>query len=165
MPVTLTELLRNAQQRFSEILSELCEVAGLTQGRLARLAKLELQTLVSQGVISSGSPVGSMYQPTISKVLSGQQTPTYYQVYIWLRVVRSWYGSLQLAALCEKRGVPVPIFSEIVERKLWYLAGFVPPDELSQVEVPEVPDVKLIDHKERRWTKQYTKAVSRSNQN
>ncbi|HEU5375437.1 MAG TPA: hypothetical protein VFV38_08365 [Ktedonobacteraceae bacterium] len=160
----LTSALRRSQKRFGELLRELCEVAGVTQGKLSRDARAERQRLIEEGYIRPEEPIGSMEQPTISKVMAGVQAPSYYQVYIWLRVLRRHYESERLAEICKELSIPVPIFSRETERKLWQLATFVPPEELNAIfeeskgEKPMEASPTLIDHKELRWAS----SVSRS---
>lgn len=153
----LTSALRRSQKRFGELLRELCEAAGYTQGRLSRDARAERQRLIEEGYIRPEEPIGSMEQPTISKVMAGVQSPSYYQVYIWLHVLRSHYESEQLADFCRELSIPVPVFSFETERKLWQLATFIPPYELNDIfeeskdEKPLSASPALIDHKELRW--------------
>lgn len=123
----ILDLLDDSRMRFGDSLRDICEVAGLTQSELSKRAKVELKQLVSK---DGKTPRDSMEQPAISKVMAGLQEPTYIQVYIWLRVIRAWYESPILAHLCAAQEVDVPTFSPELERKLWRLAAFVPPDEL-----------------------------------
>src|SRR6266516_645436 len=80
--VRLTDLFHASQKRFGELLREVCEISGFTQGKLSREAKKELQSLIQAREILPDDPIGSMEQPTISKVMAGLQAPTYFQVYI-----------------------------------------------------------------------------------
>jgi hypothetical protein len=153
----LTDLLCRSQQRFGELLREVCEVSGFTQGKLSREAKAERQRLIASGYIHSKSSIGSMEQPTISKVMAGVQEPTYLQVFIWLRVIRSHYESARFAEICQKLNIPVPEFPPELERKLWHLSTFMPPEDLlkayeeSKDEKPTELSPSLIEHKETRW--------------
>jgi hypothetical protein len=162
----LTDLLHASQMRFGELLREVCEISGITQGKLSREAKEERQRLIGKGIISLEDSIGSMEQPTISKVMAGGQEPTYIQVYIWLHVIRAHYESAQFAEICEELGIPLPEFSPELERELWRLATFVPPDELLRV-YEETKNKKLIEiytplieHKELRWDKTRRKPVT-----
>jgi transcriptional regulator with XRE-family HTH domain len=151
-----SELRYNSQRRFGYILRELCETSGFTQGKLAREAKAERQRLIEEGYINPGDFIGSMEQSAISRVMAGTQEPTYFQVLIWLKVVRKHYESPELAQACQKIQVEKPEFSRDLERKLWILAAFVPPKELSQTyeESKTIEPMKLrksmIIHKEKR---------------
>ncbi len=153
----LTDLLRRSQKRFGELLREVCEVSGFTQGKLSREAKAERKRLISLGCIHPQDPIGSMEQPTISKVMAGVQEPTYFQVFIWLRVIRSHYESARFAEICNKLNIPVPEFPPELERKLWHLSTFIPPEDLLKVyneskdEKPMEASPSLIEHKEMRW--------------
>jgi hypothetical protein len=102
--------------RFGELLREVCEVSGITQGKLSREAKEERQRLIEKGIIHLDDSIGSMEQPTISKVMAGAQEPTYIQVYIWLRVIRTHYESAQFAEICKELNIPLPKFSPELER-------------------------------------------------
>lgn len=151
-----SELDRNAHKRFGVLLHELCEVSGLTQGRMAKQAKAERARMIKDGCIKQADSIRSMEQPTISRVLAGQQEPTYFQVLIWLRVLRTHYGSEELTQICEEMGIAKPAFTVETERLLWTLAGFVPPDKRAQA-YEQSKDVQpigfhlpLIEHKERR---------------
>ena len=153
----LTVLLHDSRMRFGELLRQVCEISGITQGKLSREAKEERQRLIEKGIIHLEDSIGSMEQPTISKVMAGAQEPTYIQVYIWLRVIRTHYESIQFKDICEELQIPLPKFSPGLERELWHLSTFVPPDELQQV-YEETKDKKLIEiytplieHKELRW--------------
>ncbi len=156
-----TDLLRRSQKRFGELLREVCEASGFTQGKLSRKSKDERQRLIEAGYIRPEDPIGSMEQPTISKVMAGVQEPTYFQVFIWLRVIRTHYESTKFAEICKKLGIiPIPQFSRELEQKLWYLSTFVQPDELLRVYEETEEYVKelelsqsLIEHKETRWEK------------
>jgi hypothetical protein len=153
----LTDLLHNSQKRFGTLLSDVCEVAGLTQGQLSRAAKGERQRLIDAGYIPAESMRESMAQPTISKVMAGVQAPTYMQVYIWLRVIRTHYESTRFAEQCRRADVAVPTLSPEMERILWRLATFISPDDLARVceqskDInPLEGRVSLIEHKEMRW--------------
>lgn len=139
----LTNLLQNAQKKFGELLREVCQVAGFTQGKLSQEAKEELERLIEIGDVRPNDVIGSMEQPTISKVMAGSQGPTYYQVYIWLNVLRKHYESSQFAEICENLNISLPTLSSKLEQELWRLSTFVPPDELRQV-YEEAKNVKLI---------------------
>ena len=159
----LTNLLYKSRLRFGELFRDICDISGLTQGKLAREAKVEYQRLLAKGEIRPEDPVGSMGQPTISRVMAGLQEPTYLQVFIWLRVIKAHYKGAQLTQMCEELGIVVPKFSADLERMLWKLSSFLPPDELARVyeksqnEKPLASSPSLIDHKEERM-----KAVRRS---
>ena len=153
----LSDTVRTSQNRFGELLREICEISGFTQGKLSREAKKEYQRLVEQGFILLDDPVGSMEQPTVSKVMAGMQVPTYYQVYIWLSVIRTHYESDEFARICKELDIERPKFPYELEPKLWRLLGFVTPDERSEA-YRMTKDIKLlevtpglIDHKERRF--------------
>jgi hypothetical protein len=97
-----------------------------------------------------------MEQPAISRVLTGQQEPTYFQVLIWLRVLRKYYESEELARICEEMEIVKPAFTVEIERFLWMLAAFVPPEERAQA-YAQSKDLQplrfhppIIEHKERR---------------
>ncbi|HJT59811.1 MAG TPA: hypothetical protein VJ761_25095 [Ktedonobacteraceae bacterium] len=167
----LTNLLHASQIRFGELLREVCEVSGITQGKLSREAKEERQRLIEKGIIHLEDSIGSMEQPTISKVMAGAQEPTYIQVYIWLRVIRTHYESPQFAEICKELRIPLPKFSPELERELWHLSTFVPPDELLQV-YEETKNKKLIEiytplieHKELRWDRARRKPTKDTNMN
>lgn len=154
-----SELNRNAHQQFGRIVRDLCEVSGFPQGKLAREAKAEKKRLIAQGSIHPGDVASSMEQPTISRVLAGLQEPTYFQVLIWLHVLRKHYESEELARMCEERGVVRPAFPVETERLLWTLAGFVPPEARARAyahskEMMHLlgPYPSLIAHKERRMS-------------
>ena len=172
---TLSDLVHNSRIRFGQLLWEICEVSGLSQGKLAQEAKYERQRLIDNGKLRSGDQVGSMEQPTISKVIAGIQEPTYFQVYIWLRVIEAHFKSPRLASICEDLHLPCPEFTPELARKLWYLSGFIPPDERAQVyedakedkiveHVKSYPSLKkyrsLLQHRERRWKKNSTVRAS-----
>src|SRR5216683_4258190 len=128
-----SNLRYEALKRFGSILRDLCEVSGFTQGKLAREAKAERQLLIDEGYINPGDLIGSMEQSTVSRIMTGAQEPTFFQVFIWLRVLRKHYKSPELADVCQKMGIEKPEFPSTLERKLWNLAGFVTPKELSLV--------------------------------
>ncbi len=145
---------------------QVCEVGGFTQGMLSREAKVERQQLIKIGEIRPDDPVGSLEQPTISKVMAGAQAPTYYQVYIWLAVLRKHYKSPRFAKICEEFGEELPEFFPEWEQYLWHLASFMPPDKLRQINT-KAKDLEIIaiypsriDHKERRWEGAKKKARS-----
>jgi len=140
----LTDLLRSSQKKFGELLREVCLAAGFTQGKLSREAKDEHQRLIEIGDLYPGDSIGSMEQPTISKVMAGSQEPTYYQVYIWLNVLRRHFDSPRFAEICKELDISLPTFSAQLERGLWRLSTFIPPDELRQV-YEEAKDEKLIE--------------------
>jgi hypothetical protein len=154
--INYSELDRDAHKRFGVLLHELCEVSGLTQGKLARQAKFERSQLVKSGCLELGTLTGSMEQPTISRVLAGLQEPTYFQVLIWLRVIRKYYESDDLTRICEERGIIKPAFTAETERLLWTLASFVPPDERARAFAQSKNfqllgfHIPIIEHKERR---------------
>jgi hypothetical protein len=154
--LNLADLLKKSRRRFGELLHDVCDVAGLTQGKLAREANAERQRLIAEGKIYPEDFTGSMGQPTVSRVMAGLQEPTYFQVFIWLRVIRDHYSSAHFARICEELGIAVPEFSADLERMLWKLSFFLPPDELASVyeksknEKPLDSSPSLIDHKEER---------------
>lgn len=164
-----TDLLLNSQMRFGELLYELCEVSGFTQGKLSREAKDEYRQLKEQGVIRPNYPISSMEQPTISKVIAGVQAPTYLQVYIWLRVLRAHFESTEFIEICKELKIDLPKkFSLALEKELWRLSTFVPPDELGEVykNTQDIELIKfypsLIEHKERRWDKARKRPANKS---
>jgi hypothetical protein len=131
------ELLRKAPRRFSELLDQLCTAAGLSQARLSREAKQIRKHFIEEGLIAPRDPlIGSMEQPTISSVISGAQAPTYGQVWIWLKAIRTWYESPRLVEKCKQIEseyhieMPVPQFDHKLEMDLWRLALFGTPDEI-----------------------------------
>lgn len=148
-------LLQASRKKFGELLREICEVSGFTQGKLAKEAKAERRRLIESGEIHPEDFVGSLEQPTISKVMAGTQEPTYLQVFIWLSVIKTHYKSTQLAELCENLGIAVPELTEEKVRMLWKLSSFISPEELKEIyeqsknEKP-MKYKKLIDHKEKR---------------
>jgi acyl-CoA synthetase (AMP-forming)/AMP-acid ligase II len=154
---SITSLLHASQNRFGELLRQVCELSGLTQGKLSREAKDERERLIKQGDIFPDDPIGSMEQPAISKVMAGIQGPTYLQVYIWLRVIRAHYQSARLAQICEELGIDTPVFHKKWEKALWQLSTFTPPEKLLQVyeatrddKYIEI-DEAIIEHKEIQW--------------
>jgi len=153
----VTGLLYGSRKRFGELLREICEISGFTQGKLSREAKVERDRLIGSGRIRRENAAGSMEQPTISKVMAGVQEPTYFQVFIWLRVIRSHYESARLAEICRRLEIPVPQFPYELERKLWQLSAFMPPEDLLEVyteskdDKPMEVSPSLIEHKEERW--------------
>ena len=150
----ITDLRTTSLKRFGELLQAVCEVAGLTQGKLSRAATAEYEQLRRSGAIREEDHVGSLGQPVISRVIAGLQDPTYFQVFIWLQVIQARYTSKQFAHRCQALGIPAPQFSAELERTLWKLAGFVPPDELARVyeqsqnEKPLDTNTSLVEHKE-----------------
>jgi hypothetical protein len=156
----LTNLFHASQKRFGELLREVCEISGFTQGNLSREAKKELQRLIQAGEIFPDDPIGSMEQPAISKVMAGLQAPTYFQVYIWLKVIEEHYNSDEFTEICHQLHIAhPPVFTDQLKQELWRLATFVPPDELHE-NYKNTKDLKLIeihtpliDHKEIRWEK------------
>lgn len=147
----LSELVDQARRRFGELLRELCEASALSQGKLSRLAEEACDVMVDEGRVLEGK-VSSLAQPTLSLVMAGKTRPGYFQVYIWLHVLRAWYEGPELAALCKKRGVEVPVFSHALECDLWHLAGYATPTEIEEAYVIPVPiDVSLVEHKGQRF--------------
>lgn len=132
MPETFSDLRAVAQARFASLLLQICEAGGLSQGKLARMAQADVRWLLGEGTLGSNDPIGSLGQPTISRILAGKQQPTYGQVYIFLRAIRAHYTSSELTRRCEKCGLSVPVFSREQELALWTLAGFCSPDELAR---------------------------------
>jgi hypothetical protein len=165
----MADVLRESRKRFGNLLGELCEVSGFTQGKLSREAKLVYRQMVEDGNIHAEDPVGSMEQPTISKVIAGVQDPTYFQVYIWLRVIRKHIESDQFAKVCKDLKLnSVPTFSLDLELDLWRLAHFTPPSELlntyekrKNLKLIEIYE-PLIDHKEVRWDRGKRRSQSKS---
>ena len=163
----LSDLLHRSQGRFGELLREVCEVSGFTQGKLSREAKEERRQMLLRGDIRPEDPIGSMEQPTISKVMAGTQEPTYYQVYIWLQVIRKHYEDPKFALICKELHIPLPVFSYELEQELWQLASFIPPNMLHQV-YEDTKEKKLfkiykplIEHKEQRWEKTKRKSLDK----
>jgi transcriptional regulator with XRE-family HTH domain len=154
--VNLMDLRKQSLKRFGQLLREVCEVAGLTQGKLAKAAKAELKLLIARGELHAEESVGSLSQSALSRVMAGLQEPTYFQVFLWLRVIKTHYGSARLAQTCQELGLAIPEFSAERERMLWNLASFLPPDELARVdeqshhEKPLDDRPSLINHKEKR---------------
>lgn len=164
----LTDLFHASQKKFGELLREVCEVSGFTQGKLSREAKKELQRLIDEGYILPEDPIGSMEQPTISKVMAGLQGPTYFQVFIWLKVIETYYHSEQFAKICRQLDLSTPpVFTPQLKQRLWGLASFMPPEELSE-NYEQAKDIKLIEihpplieHKETRWNRTNKRPVER----
>ena len=155
----LLGVTRESQKRFGQLLREVCEVIGFTQGKLSREAKKELQRLLKQGYLLEEDLIGSMEQPTISRVMAGIQQPTYFQVFIWLRVIFTYYTSKEFADICRKLEMPFPRLPANLKQTLWRLSTFTAPYELLQT-YEETKDLKLIEiygslieHKEVRWDK------------
>lgn len=161
-------LLRRSQRQFGELLYQICEISGFTQGKLSREAKDECRRLMEKGVIGPEDPVGSMEQPTISKVMAGVQGPTYLQVYIWLRVIKAHFKSEEFREICRELHIEEPPeFLPKWEEWLWHLSTFVPPDELDKA-CEETENLKLIEihkplivHKEERWDRAKRRSVSK----
>lgn len=155
----LSTLRNAAQQVFGRILRDLCEASGITQGKLAKEAKVERKRLIEQGSINSGDLIGSMEQPTISRVLAGAQEPTYFQVFIWLRVIRRHYESKELAKKCQELGIEKPLFPAETEQVLWDLTAFKRPEHLAQAyEVGkkiQPTRLSMIEHKEMRMLSEH----------
>lgn len=149
-----SKLRNEAQQRFGNILRDLCEASGFTQGKLAKEAKRERKRLIENGNINPGDLIGSMEQPAISRVLAGTQEPTYFQVLIWLQVLRKHYASDELAKKCEDLGIQKPEFLKETEQILWDLSAFRPPDKLASAynESKKIQPIQfsIIDHRETR---------------
>lgn len=133
MTEPLADLVERSRKRFGVLLRNVCEIGGVTQGMLSREAKRELRRLREMGEIVLDESVGSLEQPTISKVMAGMQAPTYYQVSIWVKVLQASFTSDRLAMLCQALDISQPAFDPTWEQALWRLAHFVPPQELCQV--------------------------------
>jgi hypothetical protein len=140
---SLSSLVRISQKRFGELLRQICEISGITQGKLSREAKNERQRLIEKGDIHPDDLIGSMEQPTISKIMAGVQGPTYFQVYIWLRVIRAHFESARFAEICKELNIDLPEFSSKLEHELWRLSTFIPPDELHRT-YENAKEIKLI---------------------
>ena len=130
-------LIHEAPKLFGRLLEELCRKAGLHQAHLSKKADAIRKQFIDAGVILPGDPlIGSMYQPAISRVMSGEQRPTYGQVLIWLRVIKEWYVSPELKRACKiieidhNIEMPIPRFDEDLEQDLWYLALFGRPSDI-----------------------------------
>jgi transcriptional regulator with XRE-family HTH domain len=133
MTEPFTNLIHASLKEFGRLLREICEVAGFTQAKLARESEAELERLMECGDIKPDDYVGSMRQPAISRVMLGSQEPTYYQVYIWLKVLRVHFESEHFAEICREEGTPLPTFPSTLEAELWRLSTRQPPDELHEV--------------------------------
>jgi len=149
MNVPFTLLLERSRYLFGIRLQEVCRAVGLSQGSLSRAVKRVYQNMLDTGEIDADVTVGSLEQPTISIVMSGQQSATYYQVFLWLKVIHDEVSRVGDDKRNEK-------FEEVVQ-ELWLLAKFVPPATLTAVyeqsrgkRLLGTYD-SLIDHKERRW--------------
>lgn len=151
-----SELVANVHKRFGTLLHLHCERVGLSQGKLARLATRKRNQMLKEGALRKSDAIGSMAQPTISRVAAGLQAPSYFQVLLWISVVREYYKSGELAERCEQLGIVTPVFSARTERSLWALAGFIPPEKLEQALEQSAPVGKqqatrsLVDHRESR---------------
>lgn len=132
-------LIHEAPKLFGRLLEELCMKAGLHQAHLSKKADIIRKQFIDNGVILPGDPlIGSMYQPAISRVMSGEQRPTYGQVLIWLHVIKKWYVGPELRKACKIVEIeydiemPVPQFDGDLEQDLWYLALFGKPSDIVQ---------------------------------
>lgn len=145
------DLIHEAPRLFGRLLDELCKRAGLHQAHLSKLADAVRKELIATGVILPGdSLIGSMYQPAISRVMSGEQRPTYGQVLIWLDVIRDWYKSDQLRRACKtveleyNIEMDIPEFEPWLETHLWNLALFGKPHEIA-ASYEECKNLRLLD--------------------
>jgi hypothetical protein len=127
-----TALLRDNQRRFGRLLRQLCELGGFTAGKLERSSKAYQQLLIEQGVIDPEEAV-LLIEPVILDAVKGIAAPTYLQVFVWLAVLRKHFESPEFAAVCRELAIPVPAYPLALENTLWKLAGFIPPDEVSEV--------------------------------
>lgn len=126
------ELMHQAPKLFGKILNQLMQASLLSQSQMAKKATVRRDALIEQGKISRGdSLLGSMVQETISKVVLGQQRPTYGQVGIWLDVVREWYQSQEMLDKVKKAGMLTPHpFTDDLEKNMWRLALFGTKNEI-----------------------------------
>lgn len=70
----------------------------------------------------SSKKAGAMGQSGVSRVINGLHDPTYAQVCIWLRVLRSIFDSDEYLQYCEKAGITAYVFDEDFETDMWRLA-------------------------------------------
>lgn len=132
MSETISKLRAAAQAKFASLLLKICEAGGLSQGQLARMAQADARQLLEIDTLSVDHSIGSLAQPTISRILAGKQEPTYAQVYFLMRAIRTHYASSELTRRCQERGLSAPVFSSEHELALWTLAGFCLPDDLAR---------------------------------
>lgn len=144
MSEPLTNILQQSLSTFGRLLREICMLGGITAAVLSSRGVQEREFLVQAGDLKSSDPVGPMGELPILLVMAGREAPTYYQVYIWLRVLRRHFESPEFAQACKDLSIELPVFPELLERRLWKLAGFVSPEERSQV-YESMKDVRLIE--------------------
>jgi hypothetical protein len=122
----VVDLIHQAPKLFGQLLDQLMLASLLSQHQLSKEATARRKELIEEGVIAPGdSLIGGMTQQTISKVIAGQQCPTYGQVGIWLDVIKAWYQSPKMFEKVAKAGLsrPRPLTDEL-EKNMWRLALF-----------------------------------------
>ncbi len=146
---TLSDLLHNSQKKFGDLLRQICIAAGYTQAKLAREAQAEKYRLINACEIRPKDFTGSFEATVLSKIMKGEQPPTYYQVFIWIAVLKRHFASAEFAAICAGLGVDCPKFEPEWEYCLWYLSSFVPPDEFGEI-YEHIKDLEIIEIVEER---------------
>lgn len=132
MTDTFTNLVHSSLKEFGRLLREVCEVGGYTLEKLSREACHERERLIVSGDLKPHDPVGPMGQLAIARVMAGFEEPTCYQVYIWLRVLRTHFESPEFAQICQDLGIPLPTFPPALEAELWRLSNHQAPSELRE---------------------------------
>lgn len=141
------EVLQLSQRKFGDLLRQVCEIGGFTAGKLSREAHAELLRLSEQGRITPDAPVGSLGPMTLCRIMAGTQDPTYYQVWLCVRVLGKHLNSQYFAKICQELDMEIPALGEQWkqwEQVLWHLAGFLSPDELA-VLYEQAKDLQLIE--------------------
>lgn len=141
--MTISDLLHDSQKKFGDVLRQICITAGYTQSKLANEAQAEKYRLVATGEIRPKDITGSFEGTVLSKIMRGEQAPTYYQIYIWIRVFKRHFASAEFATICSNLGMECPKFEPQWEFCLWHLASFVPLYEFEQV-YEHIKDAEII---------------------
>jgi transcriptional regulator with XRE-family HTH domain len=118
--------------RFGTFLRQLCERAGITQPLLEKKGQAKYQQMERDGYIVGETNQSSMLQQAISKVATGQQQPSYLQVYIWSKAIEEHYNNELVVEYFKKKGLEVPVFTPEIKTALWALSGYQPPDAIKE---------------------------------
>src|SRR5947209_11638091 len=133
--------------RFGTLLRQVCESVGIKQPLLEKYGQAEYSQMEQEGrLITEDDSPSSMLQQVISRVVTGQQRPSYIQTLIWIKVVKNHYNNERVKKYFKNKGLEMPVFTPELEAALWTLSGYQSPDAVNKT----INDFAAFDHVPRR---------------
>jgi transcriptional regulator with XRE-family HTH domain len=118
------------QVLFCLIFKLLCQRAGITQDELADKGKVYRDYQFVKGYIKPWYKLSALDQGAISRVLSGDRSPSYDQVETWLDILEKEFNSDEYKEKSIEKNLPIYEFPSELKTDLFHLAGFPAPDEM-----------------------------------